>query len=168
MSAEPIENSQNEYSLEPQQVEQNPSEPKLFSIEYIKITKPSEMYGDLHISEEGFYFIAFGKTDSWKQALYANLGLIGMWLEHRAKTKRQKQMADWRTQHGGVFLDELVQQWQGSIFVPFEDIKLVKSSFLSTGVVVEYGENQKLAFEIPGKQAKEILAFAKEQNWPAK
>ncbi len=168
MSAEPTDNSKNKYSLEPQQAEQNPSEPKLLSIEYVKITKPSEMYGDLHISEEGFYFAAFGKVDSWKQALYANLGLIGMWLEHRAKTKRQKQMADWRTQHGGVFLDELIQQWPNSIFVFYQDIKLIKSSFLSTGIVIEYSENQKLVLELPGKQVKEILAFAKEQNWPVK
>jgi hypothetical protein len=140
----------------------------LLSIENIKSEKPDQMYGDLHVTADGFYFLAFRKAETWQIALQANLGLLGMFLAHCGKKKRQKNMAQWRSEHAGRYLDELVQQWIGSQFVPKEEIKIVKSRFLNNGVVVKYGDNQKLSLETPGKQVKQIIQFAREQGWPVK
>lgn len=170
MSVEPSENSQNEYAYRPQEAKEKNGEksPALLSIENIKSEKPDQMYGDLHVTADGFYFLAFRKAETWQIALQANLGLLGMFLAHRGKKKREKDMAQWRTEHAGRYLDELVQQWIGSQFVPRGEIKIVKSRFLSTGVVVEYGEKRKLLLEIPGKKVKQIIEFAREQGWPVK
>ena len=169
MCAESIENSRNEYAFGAElSKEGGETEPALLSIEHVKRSKPKTLYGDLHLTADGLYFLAYEKGDDWKQVLYANLGLVGIWLAHRANKKRKQQMMNWRAGHGGVYLDELVQQFEGSQFVQKEDIRLIKSAFLSPGVVVEYGEKQKLAVEMPGKEVKKILAFARMQGWPVK
>jgi hypothetical protein len=169
MCAESIENPQNEYAFE---IELNKegvdAESALLTVEHVKCSKPKALYGDLHITAEGFYFLAYEKADDWKQAIYVNLGLIGVWLTHRANKKREQRMIEWRTGHGGVYLDELVQRLEGSQFVNGEDITLIKSAFLNPGVVVEHGEKEKLAVEMPGKEVKKVLAFARRQSWPMK
>ncbi len=170
MSIEPPENSKNEYAYRPQEAKENGGEAPeaLLSVENIRSEKPDQMYGDLHVTADGFYFLSFQEVETWKLALQANLGLIGLWLLHRSKKKREKNMVQWRTEHAGRYLDELVQQWAGSQFVPKEEIKTVKSRFLNTGVTVEYGQGKKLLLEVPGKQAKQIIQFAREQGWPVK
>ena len=170
MNVEPPKNSQNEYAYQPQEAKENGGNAPqaLLSLENIKSEKPDQMYGDLHVTADGFYFLAFQKVETWKLALQANFGLIGAWFAYQGKKKREKNMSQWRTEHAGLYLDELVQQWAGSQFAPKEEIKIVKLRFLSSGVVVEYGESQKLLLETPGKQAKQIIQFTREQGWPVK
>jgi hypothetical protein len=169
MCAESIENSQNEYAFGSKfSKEEIEAESNLLTVEHVKCTKPKALYGDLHITAEGFYFLAYEKADDWKQAIYVNLGLIGVWLAHWSNKKRKQRMTDWRVGHGGVYLDELVRRFEGSQFVSGEDITLIKSAFLSPGVVVEHGEKEKLAVEMPGKEVKKVLAFARERGWPVK
>lgn len=170
MCSEPIENLPNEYEFNPLQAQpsQGESEPEIISIDYVKTKKPYEAYGDLHITPDGFYFLSFCKAEPWKQAIYANLGLIGAWFEHQASKKRKQQMAVWRTTQEGKYLDELIQTYQDSMFIPIRYIKLIKSAFISTGVVIEHGNNEKFVIETPSKEVKKILAFARNQNWPVK
>lgn len=168
MSLELPENYQNEYAYPPQAKENAAEQCEvLLSFENVKREKPEQMYGDLHVTADGFYFLGFRKAEAWKLALQANLGLVGMWLAHRGNKKREKDMSQWRTEHGGRYLNELVQQ-PGSQFVPKEEINIVKPRFLNTGITVEHGQNQKLVLEMPGKQVKQIIQFARQQRWPVK
>jgi len=79
----------------------------MLSLENVKCTKPSEMYGDMHVCPEGFYFLAFKEPDSRAELLYAFFGLSGIYFAYRAQKKRKAEMAQWRTEHAGRYLDEL-------------------------------------------------------------
>jgi hypothetical protein len=138
-------------------------EPLLF--ENVQSTNPAQIYGDLHATPEGFYFLAFKPASVVTLALQANLGLLGMWLMKRGKKKRAREMAAWRAQHQQHSLDELVQNLPGSWMIPQDQIRTLKPGLLSSGVVVTNLEKKKFSVDIKKKQWKQIQEFAQAARW---
>jgi hypothetical protein len=141
---------------------------EMLSFDDISCKKPSEMHGDLHITPDGFYFLAFRKVNAWIMALQVNLGLLGMWLASRSEKKRKLEMELWRQAHGGRHLDELVEELEGSWIVLKDQIQILKPRFASQGVVIVHTDNRKLSVETTKDQWKQIEEFARLQNWPLK
>ena len=141
---------------------------EMLSFDDVRCTKPEEMHGDLHITQDGFYFLAFRKVNTWIMALQVNLGLLGMWLASRSQKKQKIEMELWRQAHGGRHVDELVAELEGSWMVLKEEIKLVKSRFAGQGVVIIHTDNRKFAVETKKDKWKQIEEFARLQNWPVK
>ncbi|MHC4643169.1 MAG: hypothetical protein ACYS32_16115 [Planctomycetota bacterium] len=141
---------------------------EMLSFDDVKCTKPKEMHGDLHVTQDGFYFLAFRKVNTWIMALQVNLGLLGMWLASRSDKKRKLEMEQWRQEHGERHVDELVEEYEGSWMVLKEEIKLVKPRFASQGVVIVHLDGKKFSVETKKDQWKQIEEFARQQNWPVK
>ena len=141
---------------------------EMLSFDDVRSTKPAEIHGDLHITQDGFYFLAFRKVNTWIVALQVNLGLLGMWLASRSEKKRKLEMADWRAEHGDKYLDELAAEFEDSWIVLKEEIKLVKPRFASLGVVIVHSDGKKFSVETKKDQWKQIEEFARQQNWPVK
>ncbi len=141
---------------------------EMLSFDDVKGTKPKEMHGDLHITRDGFYFLAFRKASFWIVALQANFGLLGMWLASRSEKKRKLQMDLWRQAHGERHVDELVAELEGSWMVLKEEIKLIKPRFAGQGVVIVHSDGKKFSVETNKDQWKQIEDFARQQNWPLK
>jgi hypothetical protein len=141
---------------------------EMLSFDDVKCEKPAEMHGDLHITQDGFYFLAFKKVNTWVMALQLNLGLVGMLLAHRSEKKRKLEMEQWRQAHGGRHIDELVEELEGSWMVLKEEIKLIKPRFASQGMVIVHTDNRKFSVETKKDQWKQIEEFARQQNWPVK
>lgn len=140
----------------------------MLSFDDVRSTKPAEMHGDLHVTSDGFYFLAFRKVNGWVVALQVNFGLLGMWLAHRSDKKRKLEMEQWREAHGGRHVDELAAELEGSWVVLHEDIKIVKPRFAGAGVVIVHAENRKFSVETKKDQWKQIEQFARRQDWPVK
>ncbi|MHC4693545.1 MAG: hypothetical protein ACYS67_12455 [Planctomycetota bacterium] len=141
---------------------------EMLSFDDVRSTKPAEMHGDLHITEDGFYFLAFKKVNTWVMALQLNLGLLGMWLAHRSEKRRKLEMDQWRQTHGGRHVDELVAELEGSWMVLKEEIKLLKPRFAGAGVVIIHTDGKKFSVETKKDQWKQIEEFSRLQNWPVK
>jgi hypothetical protein len=141
---------------------------EMLSFDDVKSTKPAEMHGDLHVTQDGFYFLAFRKVSGWVLALQVNMGLLGVWLAHRAYKKRKAEMADWRAEHGDRYVDDLVAELDDSWAVLGKDIRIIKSRFVSPGVIIEDLDGTKFSVETKKDQWKQIQDFAKQQNWPVK
>lgn len=141
---------------------------EMLSFDDVRCTKPEEMHGDLHITQDGFYFLAFRKVNSWVWIHQLYLGLLGMWLAHRSEKKRKLEMEQWRQEHGGRHIDELIAELEGSWMVLKEEIKLIKPRFASQGVVIVHTDNRKFSVETKKDQWKQIEEFAQQQNWPVK
>jgi hypothetical protein len=141
---------------------------EMLSFDDVRCTKPKEMHGDLHITHDGFYFLAFRKTSFYIVALQANFGLVGMWLASRSEKKRKLQMDLWRQAHGQRHVDELVAELEGSWMVLKEEIKLIKPRFAGAGLVIAHTDNKKFSVETKKDQWKQIEEFARRQNWPVK
>jgi hypothetical protein len=138
-------------------------EPLLF--ENVQSTNPAQIYGDLHVTPEGFYFLAFKPASVATLALHANLGLLGMWLMQRAKKRREREMAAWRQQHAQHSLDELVQSLTGSWMIPQDQIRTLKTGLLGSAVVVKNLDDKKFSVDIKKKQWKQIQEFAQAARW---
>ncbi|MDH4238766.1 MAG: hypothetical protein OEW48_04325 [Phycisphaerae bacterium] len=141
---------------------------EMLSFDDVMCKKPAEMHGDLHITSDGFYFLAFRKVNTWVMALQVNLGLLGMWLAHRSEKRRKLEMDQWRQAHGGRHVDELVAELDGSWIVLKEEIKLIKPRFASQGLVIVHIDNRKFPVQTKKDQWKQIEEFARLQNWPVK
>lgn len=141
---------------------------EMLSFDDITCKKPSEMHGDLHITPDGFYFLAFRKINAWIMALQVNLGLLGMWLASRSDKKRKLEMELWRQAHGGRHLDELVEELEGSWMVLKDHIQILKPRFASQGVVIVHSDGKKFSVETKKDQWKQIEEFARLQKWPLK
>lgn len=141
---------------------------EMLSFDDVMCKKPAEMHGDLHITSDGFYFLAFRKVNSWAWVLQLYFGLLGMWLAHHSGKKRKLEMEQWRQAHGGRHVDELAAELEGSWMVLKEEIKLVKPRFASQGVVIVHTDNRKFPVETKKDQWKQIEEFARRQNWPVK
>ena len=141
---------------------------EMLSFDDVRSTKPAEMHGDLHVTSDGFYFLAFRKVNSWVLALQVNFGVLGMWLAHRSDKKRKLEMEQWREAHGGRHVDELTAELEGSWVVLHEDIKIVKPRFAGTGIVILHVDKRKFSVETKKDQWKQIEQFARGQNWPVK
>lgn len=140
----------------------------MLSFDDVRCTKPAEMHGDLHITVDGFYFLAFRKVNTLIMALQFNLGLLGMWLASRSEKRRKLEMEQWRQAHGGRHIDELVGEIEGSWMVLKEEIKLIKPRFASQGLVIVHTDNRKFSVETTKDHWKQIEEFARRQNWPVK
>jgi hypothetical protein len=141
---------------------------EMLSFDDVMCKKPAKMHGDLHITQDGFYFLAFRKVNTSEMALQANLGLVGMWLAHRSKKKRKLEMEQWRQAHGGRYVDELAAELEGSWIVLKEEIKLIKPRFVGQGMVIVHTDKRKFLVEIRNDQYQQIEEFARQQNWPVK
>lgn len=141
---------------------------EMLSFDDVRCTKPSEMHGDLHITSDGFYFLAFRKVNTWILALQVNFGLLGVWLASRFDKRQKLEMQQWRQGHGGRHVDELVEEFEGSWAVLKEQIKIVKPRFAHTGVVIVHTDNKKYSVETKKDQWKQIEQFARQQDWPVK
>ncbi len=126
------------------------------------------MYGDLHVCTEGFYFLAFKKLGSLSEILYAFYGLLGIFFAYRAHKRRKDEMARWREGHAEKFLDELVEEFEGSWAILAQQIKIIKPRFATSDLVIEHKDGKKFSFEIKKEQVKQINQFARQNNWPAK
>lgn len=140
----------------------------MLSFDDIRSKKPAEMHGDLHVTQDGFYFLAFRKVNSWVLVLQLYFGLLGVWFAHRSDKKRKLEMEQWRQTHGGWHVDELAAELEGSWIVLKEEIKLVKPRFARTGVVIEHSDGKKFSVETKKDQWKQIEEYARRQNWPVK
>jgi hypothetical protein len=139
-------------------------EPLLF--ENVQSTNPAQIYGDLHVTPEGFYFLAFKPVNSWVLALQVNFGLVGLLLMNRADKKRTREMAAWRAQHPQHSLDELVQSLPGSWMIPQDQIRTLKPGLLGSGVVIKNLDEKKFSVEIKKRQPwKQIQEFAQAARW---
>ena len=141
---------------------------EMLSFDDVRSTKPAEIHGDLHITPDGFYFLAFRKVNAWIMALQVNLGLLGMWLASHSEKKRKLEMELWRQAHGGRHLDELVEELEGSWMVLKDQIQIIKPRFASQGVVIVHTDNRKFSVETTKDQWKQIEEFARLQKWPLK
>ena len=141
---------------------------KMLSFDDVRCTKPKEMHGDLHVTQDGFYFLAFRKVSIWIVTLQANFGLLGIWLASRSEKKRKLEMELWRQGHGGRHVDKLVKEYEGSWIVLKEEIKIIKPRFASLGVVIIHSDGKKFSVETKKDQWKQIEQFARRQNWPVK
>jgi hypothetical protein len=141
---------------------------EMLSFDDVRSTKPAEMHGDLHVTSDGFYFLAFRKVNSWAWILQLYFGLLGMWLAHRSGKKRKLEMEQWRQAHGGRHVDELAAESEGSWAVLHHDIKIIKPRFVGTGVVIVHADNRKFSVQTKKDQWKQIEEFARRQNWPVK
>ena len=141
---------------------------EMLSFDDVRCTKPEEMHGDLHITEDGFYFLAFRKVSFWIVALQVNFGLLGMWLASRSDKRRKLEMEMWRQDHGGRHVDELVGEIEGSWMVVKEEIKLIKPRFAGAGLVIVNTDGKKFSVETTKDHWKKIEEFARLQNWPVK
>jgi hypothetical protein len=135
------------------------------SFENVQSTNPAQIYGDLHVTPEGFYFLAFKPVNAWALALPASFGLLGIWLVSRADKKRARQMAAWRQQHTQHSLDELVQSLPGSWMVPQDQIRTLKPGLLGSAVVVKNLDDKKFSVDIKKQQWKQIQEFAQAARW---
>lgn len=140
----------------------------MVSFDDVRSTKPAQMHGDLHITAEGFYFLAFRKISAWAVALQVNLGLVGVWLAYRSEKKLRVEMQQWRQGHGGRYLDELVKELGGSWLVSQDQIRIIKPRFVSPGVVIEQTDGSKYSVETNKKQSRAIQDFARQRNWQVK
>ncbi len=141
---------------------------EMLSFDDVMCKKPAEMHGDLHITQDGFYFLAFRKVNTWAWTLQLYFGLLGILLAHGSEKKRKLEMEQWRQDHGERHVDELVAELEGSWMVLKEEIKLVKPRFASQGVVIVHTDNRKFPVETKKDQWKQIEEFARQQNWPVK
>ena len=141
---------------------------EMLSFDDVSCKKPSEMHGDLHVTQDGFYFLAFRKVNSWVLVLQLYFGLLGVWLAHRSYKKRKLEMEQWRQAHGGRHVDELAAESEGSWAVLHHDIKIIKPRFIGTGVVIVHADNRKFSVQTKKDQWKQIEEFARQQNWPVK
>ena len=141
---------------------------EMLSFDDVRCTKPAEMHGDLHVTSDGFYFLAFRKVNSWVLVLQLYFGLLGVWLAHRSYKKRKLEMEQWRQTHGGRHVDELAAELEGSWMVLKEEIKIIKPRFVGTGVVIVHTDNRKFSVQTKKDQGKQIEEFARRQNWPVK
>ena len=140
----------------------------MLSFDDVMCKKTAKMHGDLHITSDGFYFLAFRKVNTGEMALQVNLGLVGMWLAHRSKKRRKLEMEQWRQAHGERHVDELVEELEGSWIVLKEEIKLIKPRFVGQGMVIVHKDNRKFSIETRIDQSQQIEEFAQQQNWPVK
>lgn len=141
---------------------------EMLSFDDVRCTKPAEMHGDLHITQDGFYFLAFRKVNSWVWILQLFFGLLGMLLVHHSDKKRKLEMEQWRQDHGGRHVDELVAELEGSWMVLKEEIKLIKPRFAGQGMVIVHTDDRKSPVQTKKDQWKQIEEFARQQNWPVK
>ena len=141
---------------------------EMLSFDDVMCKKTAKMHGDLHITSDGFYFLAFRKVNTGEMALQVNLGLVGMWLAHRSKKRRKLEMEQWRQAHGERHVDELVEELEGSWIVLKEEIKLIKPRFVGQGMVIVHKDNRKFSIETRIDQSQQIEEFAQQQNWPVK
>ncbi len=141
---------------------------EMLSFDDVMCKKTAKMHGDLHITSDGFYFLAFRKVNTSDMALQANLGLVGMWLAHRSEKKRKLEMEQWRQAHGERHVDELVEELEGSWMVLKEEIKLIKPRFVGQGMVIVHKDKRKFLVETKKDLWKQIEEFARQQNWPVK
>lgn len=141
---------------------------EMLSFDDVMCKKPAKMQGDLHITSDGFYFLAFRNVNTWVMVLQVNLGLLGMWLAHRSQKRRKLEMETWRQAHGGRHIDELVGEIEGSWIVLKEEIKLIKPRFAGAGVVIIHTDGNKFSVETTKDHWKQIEEFARLQNWPVK
>lgn len=141
---------------------------EMLSFDDVSCKKPSEMHGDLHVTQDGFYFLAFRKVNSWVLVLQLYFGLLGVWLAHRSNKKRKLEMEQWRQAHGGRHVDELAAKSEDSWVVLKEEIKIIKPRFIGTGVVIVHADNRKFSIQTKKDQWKQIEEFARQQNWPVK
>jgi hypothetical protein len=137
---------------------------EMLSLDNIKCTKPVHAYGDLHITADGFYFLGFRRVNVWAVGLWANLGLLGVWLMRRADKKRAAEMEGWRARHGESFVDELAVELPDSWVVLQEEIRNLKKSFLGDEVVIEHVDGRKFSLEVKKEQREQILSFAQVNN----
>jgi hypothetical protein len=133
--------------------------------ENVQSTSPAQVHGDLHLTPKGFYFLAFKPASTWTLALQANLGLLGIWLMHRANKKRTLEMTAWRTDHQQNSLDELVRDLPGSWTIPQDQIRTLKPGLLGSGVVIKNLDDKKFSVEIKKQQWKPIQDFAQAARW---
>jgi hypothetical protein len=138
---------------------------ELLLFENVQSTNPEQVYGDLHVTPEGFYFIAFKPASVLTLALQANLGLLGIWLMQRGKKKRAREMAAWRAQHTQHSLDELVDSLPGSWTIPHDQIRTLKPGLLGSAVVVKNLDDKKFSVDIKKQQWKQIQDFAQAARW---
>lgn len=141
---------------------------EMLSFDDVMCKKTAKMHGDLHITSDGFYFLAFRKVNTGEMALQVNLGLVGMWLAHRSKKRRKLEMEQWRQAHGERHVDELVEELEGSWMVLKEEIKLIKPRFVGQGMVIVHKDNRKFSIQTKKDQYQQIEEFARQQNWPVK
>jgi len=141
---------------------------EMLSFDDVICKKPAKMHGDLHITSDGFYFLAFRKVNSWAWTLQLYFGLLGIWLAHRSEKIRKLEMEQWRQDHGGRHIDELVAELEGSWMVLKEEIKLINPRFVGQGMVIVHKDNRKFSIETKKDQWKQIEEFARRQNWPVK
>ena len=135
------------------------------SFENVQSTNPAQVYGDLHLTPKGFYFLAFKPVNAWTLALQVNGGLLGVWLMHRANKKRTLEMTAWRAEHGQHCLDELVRGLGGSWTVPQDQIRTLKPGLLGAGVIIKNLDDKKFSVEIKKQQWKQIQDFAQAARW---
>lgn len=141
---------------------------EMLSFDDVMCKKPVKMHGDLHITQDGFYFLAFRKVNTGEMALQRNLGLVGMWLAHRSEKIRKLEIQQWRQAHGGHHVDELAAELEGSWMVLEEEIKLIKPRFVGQGMVIVRTDKRKFSIETKKDQYQQIEEFAQQQNWPVK
>ena len=123
------------------------------------------MHGDLHVSNEGIYFLAFKKVNNLIIALQMNFGLLGYWFTHRSEKKRENEMAQWRIDHGGKYLDELVKELPGSWMILKDQIKSIKTGLLSMGLTIKHLDGKKFSLEMKKEQSTQIMDFFRQNNW---
>ncbi|MHC4637207.1 MAG: hypothetical protein ACYTBP_13120 [Planctomycetota bacterium] len=139
---------------------------ELLTLENIKSKKPKEMHGDLHISNEGIYFLAFRKVNNLIVALQMNFGLLGYWFTYRSEKKRENEMAQWRIDHGGKFLDELVKELPDSWMILKDQIESIKPGFMGMGLNIKHLDGKKFSLEMKKEQSTQIMDFIHQENWP--
>lgn len=138
---------------------------EILTLENIKCNEPKAGYGDLHATAEGIYFVCFDKADTWKEMLWVNFGLIGMWFIGRAAKKRKQEMELWRKGHEGRFLDELAEEMNDSWFVPAEEMTELKRIHLGTSVRIKDIDGRKFTCEVKKEQVKQLQDFARLHSW---
>ena len=138
---------------------------ELLKFEDIKCSKPTDMHGDLHVTPEGFYFLAFKEINPWSLALASNFGLLGIWLMSRTEKKRKTEIQQWRLNHNHRPLDELVSELPGSWIVLIKEVQNLKPGFLCSGLTIKHQNGQKFSVDTKKEQWRQIQDFAQKNNW---
>jgi hypothetical protein len=144
----------------------DPMSEDFLSFECIQCTSPEMMWGDLHIVPEGIFYLTSEHQSVLGTALHTQLGVLGLLLMRQAKRKIEKRMIDWRAQHAGRPLDQLVEALPDSWSIAPEEMVELKKGI--AGLRIKRTEGKPLVLTIDKNQWKTIQALAQAQGWPVK
>ena len=140
--------------------------PEVLSFENIDVASPEAMSGDLHLVNQGIFYLSFEKFNPLKFVMQVNMGVIGMWWMYRDKKRREAAMGPWREGHSNRPLDEIAAENEHSWAVAPDEMKQVKKGLM--GVQIKREKGKTLVFRLDKAQWKSLQEFASRQGWPVK